>query len=301
MSIWSFDYRPHTRFIEPARAAPQLWRFALGIVLAAAIFLALSQMIFGTLFQMMKPESVRTILADGHSGQTAPGMLILLFQLGLLSVTAGLVVVMVHKRRPASLIGMPGLALRQFAFVLVAMLVLMATLWILPPYDLGDALVRNMSVGRWLLLLPVALVAVLVQTSSEEIFFRGYVQQQLAARFRSPVIWMLVPAALFGVGHYLPETAGSNATTIALWAVVFGLLMSDLTARSGTLGPAIAVHFSNNISAMILTATPDEMSGLALYVLPFGISDEEQMAMWLPVDFGFMFVSWLTARLAIRA
>jgi hypothetical protein len=52
---------------------------------------------------------------------------------------------------------------------------------------------------------------------------------------------------------------------------------------------------------MVLVATPDQMSGLALYVLPFGVADEAQMAEWLPVDFAYMFVSWLAARFAIRA
>ena len=173
---------------------------------------------------------------------------------------------------------------------------------VLPPYGYGAPMLRNMDVGRWLLLLPIALVAVLVQSGAEEVFFRGYIQQQLAARFKSPLVWMLAPsAALFGIAHYLPDSAGSNAWTIVAWATMFGVLMADLTARSGTLGPAIAVHFVNNLSAMVLTSVPDEMSGLALYVLPFGLSDEAQMAAWLPVDFGFMLVSWLVARLAIRA
>lgn len=301
MSVWSFDYRPHAHFFGPALATSQIWRLCLGLLLAAGLFLVLSQMIFGTLFRMMQPETVRAILAQSQTGQTATGMLIILFQLGLLAIAAGLVVIMVHKRQPLTLIGVPAQAFRQFVVVLVGMLALTAAMWILPPYDIGEPLQRNMNLGRWLALLPIALVAVLVQTSAEEIFFRGYIQQQLAARFGSPLIWMLAPAALFGIGHYLPESAGSNAWKIALWATVFGILMADLTARAGTLGPAMAVHFVNNLSAMILTSVPDEMSGLALYVLPFGMGDEAQMAAWLPVDFGFMVVSWLVARLAIRA
>lgn len=301
MSVWSFDYRPHDRFVAPARGAAQIWRLCLGIVLTAGFFLVLSQMIFGSLFQILGPSVVASIRADGQTGQTAAGMLIRLFQLGLLAVAVSMVVIMVHKRRPFSLIGEPGPALRQFVAVLVAMLLLTAVIWILPPYDYGAPLQRNMAFGRWLLLLPVALVAVLLQSGAEEVFFRGYIQQQLGARFRSPLLWMLVPAALFAFGHYQPDGAGSNAWTIVAWAMLFGILMADLTARSGTLGPAIAVHFANNISAIILTSVPDEMSGLALYVLPFGMSDEAQMAAWLPADFGFLLVSWLVARLALRA
>jgi len=301
MSVWSFDYRPHARFVAPARGAAQIWRLCFGLVLAAGFFLVLTQLFFGTLFQVIEPGAVDAIIADANTGQTPGGMLIILLQLGLLAAAAALVVIMVHKRRPMTLIGEPGLAWRQFVIVVLAMVILTAVVWILPPYDVGAPLERNMSAGRWLLLLPFALIAVLIQSGAEEIFFRGYIQQQLAARFQSPLIWMIVPAALFGIGHYLPDSAGSNAWTIVIWASVFGILMADLTARSGTLGPAIAVHFVNNISAMLLVSVPDDMSGLALYVLPFGLSDEAQMAAWLPVDFGFMLVSWLVARLAIRA
>mmetsp|Transcript_23022 Transcript_23022/g.38984 ORF Transcript_23022/g.38984 Transcript_23022/m.38984 type:complete len:302 (-) Transcript_23022:4610-5515(-) len=301
MTIWALNYRAHEELVAPARDYPQLWRLALGLVLAAGIFLVLSQVLFGTLFSLMEPETAQRVARGARDGQTAAGMLILLGQLGLLAVAAGLVCVMVHKRGPLTLIGPMGLVVRQFLAVCMAMVILLVVVSILPPYDFGDAVERNMNAGRWVLLLPFALLAILLQTGAEEVFFRGYLQQQLAARFSSPIIWLAAPAILFGLGHYYPESAGSNATTIALWATVFGLLMADLTARSGTLGPAIAVHFFNNVSAMVLISTPDEMSGLALYVLPFGLADEAQMALWLPVDFGFMLVSWLAARLAIRA
>lgn len=91
-----------------------------------------------------------------------------------------------------------------------------------------------------------------------------------------------------------------NAVLIVLWAGVFGLLMADLTARSGTLGPAIAVHFFNNISALLVFASPTSLYGLSLYLMPYDLSDAEALRPWLAVDFALMLVSWLTARLAIR-
>ena len=76
--------------------------------------------------------------------------------------------------------------------------------------------------------------------------------------------------------------------------------LADLTARAGTLGPAIAVHFVNNASPFLLVSLPDDLSGLSLYLGSFSMGDEAMMRAWLPVDFAFMIVSWLTARLAIR-
>jgi membrane protease YdiL (CAAX protease family) len=149
-------------------------------------------------------------------------------------------------------------------------------------------------------MLPLSLFVVLIQVSAEEIVFRGYVQQQLAARFKSPLIWMVLPSVLFAFGHYLPDTAGENAVMIAVWAGVFGIMMADLTARSGTLGPAVAVHLWNNVSAILIISLPGDLSGLALYLAPFGMEDAAAMRAWLPVDFALMFVSWLAARLALR-
>ncbi|MGB7242570.1 MAG: CPBP family intramembrane glutamic endopeptidase, partial [Sulfitobacter sp.] len=110
----------------------------------------------------------------------------------------------------------------------------------------------------------------------------------------------VLPSVLFGLGHYLPGVAGDNAAIIAIWATVYGILMADLTARAGTLGPSIAVHFVNNVSAILIVSLPDDLSGLALYLSPFSMNDADQLRAWLPVDFALMLVSWLTARVALR-
>lgn len=302
MSLWRLNYAAHASFVAPARARPQIWRLLFGIVLVAAIFLTLSQAVFGTLLGLMDPDTARDLIGEEAIGQTPAGMLMLLTQLGLLAVASGIVVIMLHKRRPWTLIGDPRLCGRQFLSVVVLLLILFAVVMILPPYRIGDApMTQNLSFGTWALLLPFTVVAIFVQTSAEEILFRGYFQQQLAARFRSPLVWMVLPAALFGLAHYMPDVAGGNATKIVIWAALFGILMADLTARAGTLGPAMAVHFFNNLTAMAFASVPDTMSGLALYHLPFGMADEAEMAAWLPVDFAAMLVMWLAARLAIRA
>ena len=298
--VWRLDYRAHDAFVAPARAKPHAWRILFGIVLVAAFFLMLSQMIFGTVLQLVGPDVAADIQSDGSMGQTAGSALFFLLQLGLLGVSAGIVCIVLHSRPPVTLFGSLPLAMRQFVAVSVVLVVIVAALWVLPPYDAGGPLEQNMSVSRWLLLLPLGLVAVLIQAGAEEVLFRGYLQQQMAARFRSPLVWMVVPSAIFGALHYLPESAGSNALTIAIFAGIFGLITSDLTARSGTLGPAIALHFFNNVQAILLTSLPNDMSGLALYVLPFGMDDQAMMAAWLPVDLGWMLVAWLGARLAIR-
>ena len=66
------------------------------------------------------------------------------------------------------------------------------------------------------------------------------------------------------------------------------------------LGPAIAIHLVNNFIALLLLAPADEMNGLALYTMPFGLDDEDAVRTWLMIDLFYMCVSWLAARLVLQ-
>lgn len=256
-------------------------------------------MLFTLIFTMMGPQN-SVFFDDLLTGKTPAAMFLLLGSFGLMTLGVTIVARVLHRRSFASLIGPLGLATSQFSAVVRLLMIIGAVIYLLPPWDLGEPYVPNLELGKWVLLLPFSLVAVFVQVSAEEIVFRGYVQQQLAARFSSPIIWMVLPSFLFALGHYLPNDAGENALIIALWAGVFGMLMADLTARAGSLGPAIAVHFCNNVAAIVIVSMPDDLSGLALYLTPFSMEDTEALRAWLPVDFVLMFITWLAARLAIR-
>jgi membrane protease YdiL (CAAX protease family) len=294
------SYAAHEALVAPARAKAQVWRLVLGLIIASGVYLLCNQFLFRNMFTLLGDD------ADGffealQSGATPTAMIILLLSFGFMILGIAVAVRVVHARGVLSVLGDAGSFWRQFRAVLAILVLINIVVWILPPWSWdGEPLQKNMAYSAWFMLLPFSLLAVFIQVSAEEVVFRGYIQQQLAARFASPVVWMLIPAILFGFGHYLPDDAGPNAQTIAVWAVVFGLLMADLTARAGSLGPAIAVHLVNNVTAILLVSLPDELSGLALYLTPFSMEDAEILESWLPVDFAMMLVSWLAARLAIR-
>ena len=297
--IWRMNYGAHAHFVAPARESAALWRFVVGFILAVIGYVALNQMFFQAVYSFIGAQS-GALYDEILRGSTPQAMYLLLCSFLFMTMAVGVVVRVVHRRPALGLLGDLRTCMAQFWSVSLAMMGLLAALLILPPWDMGGDFVANLPLDQWLYLLPFSLIAVLVQVSAEEIVFRGYVQQQIAARFKSPLIWMVLPSVLFALGHYLPDSAGENALLIAVWAGVFGIMMADLTARAGTLGPAIAVHLWNNVSAILIVSLPNDLSGLALYLAPFGMDDAAAMRDWLPVDFVLMFVSWLAARLALR-
>lgn len=290
------SYRAHEALVRPARVQPQLWRLLLGMALVTLVSLTATV----GLQMLLVAVAPGAWLAELSQGSSPGAMLVMLGSFGFLALGVALAARLLHRRGLISVVGALPPLVWQFSRVSLYLLGLSLLLLLLPPYDMGAPMEPNLRFGHWLALLPLSLLAVLVQVSAEEIVFRGYVQQQLAARFNSPLVWMVLPSALFAAGHYLPAEAGENALMVALWAGVFGILMADLTARSGSLGPAIAVHLWNNVSAILIVSLPDDLSGLALYLTPFSMDDAAALRSWLPVDFALMLVSWLAARLAIR-
>jgi len=148
--------------------------------------------------------------------------------------------------------------------------------------------------------LPLALLGLLIQTGAEEAVFRGYMQQQLAARFATPVAWMGVPALLFGLAHYAPGLGPVSPWLIVLVTGFFGVIAADLTARSGGIGLAWGIHFANNVIAVLVISAMAGLDGLAL----FRVSDPAGGAMGLDVllvaDMALMALVWGLARLWLR-
>lgn len=299
-TLFSFDYSAHARFVAPARERSELWRLIVGLALATALIMLCSPLLWQFLSYVMSEDGHRALYNDFETLLLPQSTLVLLYSFGLVWIAVAAVVIVLHLRRPETLIGSPTIAFLQAKFVVVALLLVSAALMVLPPYGFEPALVPGLPFAQWAGFLLPALVAVSIQTSAEEVLFRGYIQQQLAARFNSPFVWMMIPSVLFGLAHYAPQSYGSNAWLVVIQATIFGVLAADLTARSGTLGPAIAMHFVNNIAALLIIAPQGEMSGLALFHYPFDASDEAAVRALLPIDFAMMLVTWLAARLALR-
>lgn len=284
-------------FIAPARDQNQLWRLVVGTALISVIYVGclfaifpIAQSVFGEL-----GWNFPSIDEHGNDFVEPAAMAVLLFSFGGLILGALTVALALHKRGLGSLIG-PDLAKtrRHFSIAVhVAFPVLAAVLVVLAILDPG---VPNLPFGVWISWMPLALPLLLVQVSAEEIVFRGYLQQQLAARFSSPVVWMILPSLLFGLLHYDPETLGPNAWLVVADTALFGLIAADVTARTGNLGAAIGFHFANNLFAMFLVAMGGPLTGLSLYVTRYDASDVETIRLLLSLDFIFYLACYLVYR-----
>lgn len=286
------------RYVAPARLRPQVWRLVLGMVLVLGVYILWMGLLVGVIALLRGAEAMDQALGSIGIGDSPTSLLLLLLTFVGMALGAFAAVRWLHHRPVASLFGPRAVVLRDFGLGLgiFAVLALPGIIWFFTTLDLT----RGVAWSVWLMFLPLALAGLLIQTGAEEIVFRGYMQQQLAARFASRWVWMVLPSAIFGLVHYSPAEMGDSAWLIVGVTGFFGLIMADLTARSGSIGMAWGLHFANNALAILLFTTGEALDGLALYRLPFSARDTEAIIPMLAVDMVGMVILWGLCRLVLR-
>jgi membrane protease YdiL (CAAX protease family) len=289
-------YHAQDALVAPARAGSALWRLVLGLVLVVAVYFAGMAALFGLLALLAGVwggSQGRTWIATGDSPIATLIILASFVSMGLGPLLAAR---FVHRRPLWSLFGPRARLGRQFLWAAGICGVIYGLSALLPA---PLAPTQHMSLGLWLSFLPLALLGVLVQTGAEEVLFRGYIQTQLAARFASPIVWMVLPSAVFAALHYQPMVYGTHSGAVVGMIFLFALLAADLTARTGTIGAAWGFHFANNCAAILIVSVEGPLSGLALYTLSVDQISTGDMGAMLIGDLVVMIAVWGTIRWAI--
>ena len=111
------------------------------------------------------------------------------------------------------------------------------------------------SGGAFVVLLLISLIFLPIQTSFEELFFRGYIMQGLY--FFSKNIWIavLISSVLFGLIHGMnPEVEKYGFWTMQTYYIAAGLFLAIITVMDDGLELALGVHAATNIfGAVFLT------------------------------------------------
>ncbi len=290
-------YAPHERFVSPAREGSSVLRVVGALLLVEITFAMTPTLLSG--------------VSDNLDGSTTSGLIVILAGYALTVLVLILYLRGFHRRAGITLFGDPVVALVQFRAVAIPVALTLLAVELLPPWPDFSAVVETRDLSRWIVILPVAAVAILIQSGSEEVIFRGYLQQELAAQSPSRWVWMGIPSLLFGLLHYGNGGGPAEGLLWAAWAAGLGLACADLTARAGTLGPAIALHFVNNAFVFLLYGMqggPD--SGFALWLFPFedtSLLDQslDQLltpwALWdIAISAAFLWIMWLAARVGLR-
>ena len=182
----------------------------------------------------------------------APAPLVLIVTLlpfAAVHLTLALSLPLLHRRPLRSLVD-PGGAFRwRFLFLAGGAWLVLCGMVDGVQYLIDPSIYRwTFNAGRFWPYLVVALLLLPVQTSAEELVFRGYLAQAFGLRARSLWVPLLAPALLFGLLHAAnPEVAAYGWQFIMPQYLGIGLLLGWVTLRSQGLEIAFGLHLANNL------------------------------------------------------
>lgn len=199
----SFRTPNFERFVAPALPTAAIWRLILGIIVIGICYFLIVIAVGIAAALMDQTGSPEQAMLSLTTGNTRPAMTLILLSFAGAVLGVGIATILVHRRSPLTLFGPGREMLRHFAIAVGVFFALQVCLYAVWAYFFDGIPQRSfMSV---LSFLPIAAVLILIQTGAEELLFRGYLMQQLGARFRSPIIWFLLPPIAFGLLHYNPQ------------------------------------------------------------------------------------------------
>lgn len=114
--------------------------------------------------------------------------------------------------------------------------------------------------NSFLLLLVLSLIAFPIQSSFEEIFFRGYLMQGIGLLSKRPLIPLIITSVIFGLLHFFNGTSISSSGFIVFYTTILGLMLGIIVLGENGIETAMGVHIANNLYVALLFNSKD--SGL---------------------------------------
>ncbi|MFS4438255.1 CPBP family intramembrane glutamic endopeptidase [Paracoccaceae bacterium GXU_MW_L88] len=151
------------------------------------------------------------------------------------------------------------------------------------------------DIPGWLALIPIAIPVIFIQTLTEELVFRGWLQSSLIARFGKQWVGLVIPSLIFGLAHY----QGTPAFGLSYVGLTFlmGMIAGIITLRTGSIWAASGVHFGNNIYALLLLGLDNPMGRFQYWTLPVNVDDYASVGPWFGAEAIVIlaaFALWLT-------
>ncbi len=258
--------------MDLARGRSALWRISLGLVLILAVWAA-TTVATVSLGGVISVFTMGPSLAEDPNAYvnaflaTPPGVATALASFLGMSGGVFLAVKFVDRRPLGTVLGAERrLAWRDFWRGLTAALIASA-LGEVATYFVDPSLRRStIGVAAWLLWLGPLTLLLFIQISAEELMFRGYLMQSLAARFRSPFVWALIPIVLFTILHWDGRSPPSMRAAMLLSIGAFAVLATVLVVRTGNLGAGMGAHLGLNAVGILFVSHMSWLSGGALFM-----------------------------------
>ncbi len=114
----------------------------------------------------------------------------------------------------------------------------------------------NFKFDKFIILFIVGLFLIPIQTSLEELIFRGYLFQGFSLYFKRPWIGLLLTSVIFGCLHIFNPEVQKLGFGVLIYYIGTGLFLGIITLMDEGIELALGFHAANNlITALLVTSS----------------------------------------------
>lgn len=212
------------------------------------------------------PHNAMDLSAYGISQNL--GFILLMIPFVLAFITTIILFKPLHKRLLAEVInGTKQIRWKRY-FTALGVWFIICLLYLAVDYALNSTNYKlQFDAAKFIPLVLLSLLFIPIQTAYEELLFRGYFTQGIAAWTRNRWVAIIFPALLFGLMHsFNPEVKEYGFWATMPQYVMFGLLFGLMTILDDGIELAMGAHAANNIfSCLFVTNAASALQTPAVF------------------------------------
>jgi hypothetical protein len=243
-----------------------VWRYIVGTLSILFIWLVIGGiatavlLIIFSIFQGLNLADITQLISDPSLLGYIPYYLVLNLGFAFFYISIWLTVRLLHGR-PLRSVVTPGSSISWrrmgVGFVIWAGLLLAGTLLEYLVWPESFTITFDARV-----FIPFAILAILItpiQTTAEELFFRGYLVQGGSLISRNWVFLSIWSGVLFALPHFSNPEVASNTVVVMLSFFVLGAFLAWISLKDGSIELALGVHAANNLVAGLVVTFPESV------------------------------------------
>ena len=254
----------------------QFWKYLLNFAAGFAASNIIGAIPLGSVIAYKIATSGGTITPNPHNAMDLSvygisqnlGFILLMIPFVLAFITTIYLFKPLHKRLLAEVInGTKQIRWKRY-FTALGIWFIIGLLYLTVDYALNSTNYKlQFDAAKFIPLVLLSLLFIPIQTAYEELLFRGYFTQGIAAWSKNRWVAIIFPALLFGLMHsFNPEVKEYGFWATMPQYVIFGLLFGLMTILDDGIELAMGAHAANNIfSCLFVTNAASALQTPAVF------------------------------------
>lgn len=149
---------------------------------------------------------------------------------------------------------------------------------------------NHVSLKEYALLVLITLLLVPIQTTTEELFFRGLLLQWVSKKVKRPILLAIIVGIMFSIGHFANPEMNKSIILVGLDYIVAGFALTYIAIKTKSLEITIGAHAANNMFIALFLTTDDSVFGSIPSLFKVANTEPGPNLIWSIVTFSVFYI-----------